>query len=105
MAGIALNLSADHAFKKYDTTVKPFEQSRVLVTSGVFGISRNPMYAGMMLILFGIAVMLGSIVPFIITAVMGLVFDRLFIDAEEKMLADLFGDEFRQYCRHVRRWI
>ena len=49
--GILLNLLADHTFKKHETTVKPFEKSSSLVTGGVFGISRNPMYLGMTLVL------------------------------------------------------
>ncbi len=103
--GIVFNLLADQTFKKYDTTVKPFERSEVLVTSGVFRVSRNPMYLGMQLILVGIAVMLGSLAPFVIVVVMAVIFDRKFIVPEERMLADRFGLEFRQYCRRVRKWI
>ena len=103
--GVVLNLAADQAFKKHNTTVKPFERSNVLVTSGVFGISRNPMYTGMMLILFGMAILLGTVFPFIIVAIMGVVFDRRFITLEERMLEEIFGDQFRQYCRCVRKWI
>jgi len=105
VTGIVLNLLADHAFKKYETTVKPFAKSSVLVTGGVFAVSRNPMYAGMMLILFGIAVMLGSLMPFVIVAFTGFLLNRLFVVPEEKMLEEIFGDEFRQYRRRVRKWI
>lgn len=49
--GLALNLLADRAFKKHDTTVKPFEESTALATTGVFQVSRNPMYLGFVLIL------------------------------------------------------
>ena len=47
--GIALNLIADNAFRAAKTTVKPFEESTALVTSGVFRISRHPMYLGFVL--------------------------------------------------------
>lgn len=63
-SGIALNLAADAAFKKQETTVKPFEESRSLVTSGVYAISRNPMYLGFALILLGIAMFMGAVTPF-----------------------------------------
>jgi protein-S-isoprenylcysteine O-methyltransferase Ste14 len=46
VAGIALNLLANRAFHRADTTVKPFQESKVLITDGVFRISRHPMYLG-----------------------------------------------------------
>ena len=64
VVGCGFNLFADQRFKTNATTVKPFEKSSTLVTSGVFGISRNPMYLGMVLILLGIALLLGSATPF-----------------------------------------
>jgi len=103
--GIVLNLLADRAFKKHNTTVKPFEESAALVTNGVFAITRNPMYLGMTLILLGIAVLLGSASPFIVVIVLPILFDRTFIAPEEKMLEDTFGDRFSEYRRRVRRWI
>lgn len=50
LAGVLLNLVADTAFKKHQTTVKPFEESSALVTSGVYSISRHPMYLGFVLL-------------------------------------------------------
>ena len=67
VVGVALNLLADGAFKRRRTTVKPFEESSALVTEGVFRITRNPMYLGFVLILLGIALGLGSLVPFAVT--------------------------------------
>ncbi len=104
-AGIVLNILADRAFKRQNTTVKPFQQSRVLVTQGVFRISRNPMYLGMVLILAGIAMLMGSASPWIIVTAFAVVFDRLFIRAEERMLAETFGPAFREYKKRVRRWL
>lgn len=103
--GILLNLLADQGFKKHDTTVKPFRKSRSLVTEGVFRISRNPMYVGMTLVLVGIALLLGSLSPFTVAVVLPILFDRVFIRPEERMLEDTFGDRFREYRRRVRRWI
>jgi protein-S-isoprenylcysteine O-methyltransferase Ste14 len=105
IAGIVLNLIADQSFKKHNTTVKPFEESSELVTGGVFGVTRNPMYLGMSLILLGIALLLGSATPLVVVIVLPILFDRVFIMPEEKMLEETFGDEFRQYRNRVRRWI
>ena len=105
LAGIALNVLADQAFKKRGTTVKPFETSSALVTGGVFAITRNPMYLGMILILFGVAALLGSVTPFITVPLLAALLDRVFISPEERMLEDTFGESFRQYRKRVRRWI
>jgi protein-S-isoprenylcysteine O-methyltransferase Ste14 len=103
--GIVLNLLADQAFKKHDTTVKPFEESSVLITEGVFGITRSPMYMGMILILFGVAMLLGSTTPFVVVILLSALLDRMFITPEEQKLEDTFGERFRQYRRRVRKWI
>jgi len=103
--GAALNLLADRAFKKEGTTVKPFEESKALVTNGVFRISRNPMYLGMAAVLFGTAVLLGSATPFLVIPTIAVLFDRIFIVPEERMLTKTFKDQFQQYRKRVRRWI
>jgi protein-S-isoprenylcysteine O-methyltransferase Ste14 len=105
VAGVALNLLADAAFKKHATTVKPFETSSSLLTSGVFRVCRNPMYLGMVLILTGIAGLEGSVTPWIVVPIFGALIDRVFIRAEERMLAEQFGDAWRVYASEVRRWI
>lgn len=103
--GIVLNLGADRALKRHATAVKPFDEPTVLITSGVFSLSRNPMYLGMVLILAGAAVLLGSLTPFIIVPVFPVAIDRTFITAEEHMLDSRFGDRWKQYKASVRRWL
>ena len=105
LAGIALNLLADRAFKRTGTTVEPFETSSALVTSGVFRITRNPMYLGMVLILAGVALLLGTLSPWFVVPVMAVVFDLVFIRPEEAMLEDVFEEPFREYKKRVRRWL
>lgn len=103
--GAVLNMSADRAFTKNGTTVNPFEESRTLVTSGAFRYSRNPMYLGMVLILTGVAFLLGTLSPFIILPVFAITMDRVFIIDEEKKLDHRFGDQWKEYRANVRRWI
>jgi protein-S-isoprenylcysteine O-methyltransferase Ste14 len=103
--GVWLNLSADHAFKQAQTTVKPFEESTVLVTSGAFRYSRNPMYLGFTAILLAEAILLRSITPFIVVAIYPLLMSYLFIRVEERMLTEKFGEEWREYESTVRRWL
>jgi protein-S-isoprenylcysteine O-methyltransferase Ste14 len=103
--GFVLNLLADKALKNYQTTVKPFERSSALVTDGIFGITRNPMYLGMVLILFGVALLLGSVSPLVIVMLLAVLLDRIFIAPEEQKLERAFGDRFNVYGRKVRRWV
>ena len=105
LLGMTLNISADRAFKKTGTTVKPFEVSTTLVTSGVFRYSRNPMYLGMVMILTGVAFLLGALSPFIIIPIFAITMDRVFIVSEENMLDQRFGGKWQQYKENVRRWI
>ena len=103
--GVALNLVADAAFKRCHTTVKPFEESTVLVTDGVFRFSRHPMYLGMVFILLGIAILMGSLTPLIVVVAFGVAMDRVFVGTEEKMLEEKFENTWRQYKGRVRRWL
>jgi protein-S-isoprenylcysteine O-methyltransferase Ste14 len=103
--GIALNLVADRAFQRAQTTVKPYEESAALVTTGVFTFTRNPMYLGYVLILLGVALVLRSLLPFAVIVVFALLIDRVFIRIEEQMLAERFGQQWLAYAQKVRRWV
>ncbi|MGP0094146.1 MAG: methyltransferase family protein [Xanthobacteraceae bacterium] len=105
ISGVALNLVADRAFKHHQTTVKPFELSTSLVTEGVFRLSRNPMYLGMVLILLGIAMVLGTLTPLAVCAAFAVLLHYRFVRMEERMLAEKFGADWRAYSGQVRRWI
>ncbi len=103
--GLVINVLADRAFKKHGTTVKPFAESTHLVTTGMFRFSRNPMYLGFVLVLIGIAVLMGSLTPYAVIAVFAILMDVTFIRVEERMLEKAFGESWLQYKRKVRRWI
>jgi protein-S-isoprenylcysteine O-methyltransferase Ste14 len=105
VTGVALNLMADAAFKEVQTTVKPFEISTALITTGVFRMSRHPMYFGMALILFGIAILMGSLAPLIIIAIFAILMELVFVRTEEKMLEKQFGLAWTTYKNKVRKWV
>jgi protein-S-isoprenylcysteine O-methyltransferase Ste14 len=104
-AGIALNILADLALKRHQTTVKPFEPSTAIVTEGVFGLSRNPMYLGMALGLVGLACLLGSLTPWLVVIGFTILIERVFIRTEESKLGESFGEGYEAYRRRVRRWV
>jgi len=104
-AGLVLAMVADQQFKRRGTTVKPFQASSALVTDGAFRISRHPMYLGMVLLLLGIALCLGSLTPLAIPFVFACFIDVFFIRGEEQQMAEQFGETYREYESRVRRWL
>jgi protein-S-isoprenylcysteine O-methyltransferase Ste14 len=103
--GIAINIVADNALHKADTTVKPFEESSALVTSGAYRISRHPMYLGFALVLIGVAILMGSLTPYIIIPAFVVLMDRVFIQVEERVLEARFGGMWQAYKQKTWRWI
>lgn len=105
VAGAGINLWADQEFKRYGTTVRPFQSSSALVTTGAFRFSRNPMYSGFVLGLIGIAMLLGSLTPYLLIPVFMAFITQAFIRIEEQMLQARFGTAWNQYRQRVRRWL
>jgi protein-S-isoprenylcysteine O-methyltransferase Ste14 len=105
LLGIILNVFADRSLKRHETTIKPFALSRALVTDGVYRVSRHPMYLGMILIIAGIAVLLGSLGAWLTLPLLATLLDLSFIRIEERMLEETFGQAYRSYRRQARRWL
>jgi len=103
--GTVLNIIADGDLRKVATTVKPFEESAALVSTGAYRISRHPMYLGFVLILIGLAVLLGTPTPWVVIPVFIVLMERVFIVVEERMLDDRFAQVWLDYRNRVRRWI
>lgn len=94
-------------FRRAQTTVDPRkpESSASLVSSGIYSVTRNPMYVGFTLLLLALATFLAS--PWSLLVVVGFVLylNRYQIRPEERALTELFGQEFVEYRSRVRRWI
>lgn len=79
---------------------------RVVVSDVIYRYSRNPMYIGAVATSFGLCLLLkGNILSFIGPVFLCLVLQLVFIPYEERQMIDIFGDEYRDYMRKVRRWI
>jgi protein-S-isoprenylcysteine O-methyltransferase Ste14 len=86
-------------------TLAPWDPPRMFVVHGPYRFVRNPMIAGVILFLFGEAFALTSS-PHGIWAVCFLIINLIYIPlVEEPQLERRFGDSYREYCRHVRRFI
>jgi len=103
--GVVMNIWADALFKKHQTTVKPDGKPVYLVAEGPFRISRHPMYLGMLSILFGIAIILGSVITFISPVIFFVIMNQKFIRTEEESMIKEFGEKYYNYQKETKKWI
>lgn len=105
--GITLSLLGVRSFRRAKTTVNPTcpTSSTALVTSGVYRITRNPMYLGFLITLAGAAVLMENAAAFLILPAFVLYLNRFQIRAEEAALQARFGETFFLYRSRVRRWL
>lgn len=87
------------------TTITTILTVKNLQTSGIYAITRNPMYLGLLFLYSGIAIFKGNWWTFLLIPVLVLIVQQYIIRQEEKYLKRQFGDVYTAYCRKVRRWI
>jgi protein-S-isoprenylcysteine O-methyltransferase Ste14 len=105
IAGGGLVFGAVRTLRAAGTTVRPDRRSEHLVTAGVYGLSRNPIYLGFAAILASAGLLLGIAWLLPAAAVAAVVTTRFAILPEERHLAQRFGKRYRDYQKAVRRWI
>jgi len=103
-AGGALAIPAMRGFRSAGTHVEPWKPSSALVTGGIFGWLRNPMYVGLALIVAGLGIALASdwMLVMLVPAVLLLHFGV--VKREERYLEAKFGDAYRAYKERVPRY-
>ena len=94
-------------FAKNKTTISQFTQSETtaLVTSGMYRYSRNPMYLGLVLLTIAATIFFGTWLGIVIVVAFIFLLNLLQIIPEEEALLDIFGEEYVEYKKKVRRWI
>ncbi len=107
VVGALLVILGVYEFRHARTTVNPLtpDNASRVVTSGVYRLSRNPMYLGMALLLLALALHQSDAFSFAWVAGYVAYLNRFQIRPEERELKTLFGDEYRAYTRAVRRWL
>jgi len=93
------------AFQAAGTPIKPFSESTALIRHGLYRWSRNPMYVGAVLLLTGVAILLGSVAPLLVVIAFFALLQEGFVRPEERLLEETFGEPYRAYRRSVRRWL
>ncbi len=105
IVGATLVVLARREFAQHGQPTDPGRPTSKLVTTGVFSVSRNPLYLGGICILVGIALALNLPWVFVLLLPALVACYYVLIAPEERYLAAKFGDEYRMYAATVHRWI
>ncbi|MPY88600.1 MAG: isoprenylcysteine carboxylmethyltransferase family protein [Luteitalea sp.] len=105
LIGLALAAAGVRNFSRAATPVPTNEPTRVLVTTGMHGWMRNPIYLGMFLVYGGIGVAVQSTWVLVLTLPLAVLIRYGVVAREEAYLERRFGDAYIDYRRRVRRWL
>ena len=106
IAAIIIILSINK-FREIKTTISPLnpDNTSSLVSTGIYKYTRNPMYFGLLLMLFSTALFLKNFISFLILPLFILFITKNQILPEEEALENIFGEKYKNYKKKVRRWI
>lgn len=107
LVGVAVGAAAIVQFRRVHTTVNPLvpDGASTFVVAGVYRYSRNPMYLGMAVALFGVAAWWSTLAGYGLVPLFCIYLTRYQIKPEERALRARFHDSFLAYSATVRRWI
>jgi len=103
--GTGICFYAAALFQARGTTKNPQGEATAFVVEMPYTFTRNPMYLGMTLILFGFAVFFASIAMLLAPIAFVVIIDRMVIPLEEQNMERLFGASYTDYKTRVRRWL
>jgi protein-S-isoprenylcysteine O-methyltransferase Ste14 len=103
--GIAISMSGIMQFRRTKNSIVPIRPARSLQTNGIYAVTRNPMYTGLLLQYTGLAICYGNWWTFVLIVAVIAIIRFYVISKEEAYLSRAFGDEYLHYKRKVRRWI
>lgn len=105
LIGFLVMFAGAGLFLRRHTAILPFKPARSLVTSGILGWTRNPMYLGMAIFYVGLAVILNSLAALILLPLVLATVQKQVIAREEAYLERAFGHDYIAYKNRVRRWL
>lgn len=107
LIGLTIALAGVLTFRAHRTTVNPLtpSSSSVVVSNGIYPLSRNPMYLGFLLALAGWVVYLSNVLAAVLLPAFIAYLNRFQIEPEERALLTKFGPSFAHYIAAVRRWL
>jgi len=107
LVGFVIALIGVLQFWRAETTINPHipHKTAHLVDTGIYRLSRNPMYLGMLLVLLALGIYLGNILTLLALPAFVLYVNRFQILPEERQMRKHFGPAFETYAAKVRRWV
>lgn len=107
VVGLGVDVVAVVSFLRARTTINPKapDATRSLVTSGIYSVTRNPMYVGLTLLLTAWGLYLSNALALFLVSGFVSYLTRYQIRPEERILREKFGAGYDNYARRVRRWI
>jgi protein-S-isoprenylcysteine O-methyltransferase Ste14 len=105
VVAICLIVASLGLFRRSGTSPEPWSPASILVATGPYRVTRNPMYLGLAILHCGIALALGSIAAALMLIPLLAIMNFAIIPREEAYLERRFGENYRAYRRKTRRWI
>lgn len=106
-SGIGIIATSVYEFYQSKTTLSPIapEKASTLVISGIYDVMRNPMYVGLILLLVGWGIWLGSFISLILVIGFATYLHFFQVLPEESALSKVFERDYERYLERVPRWL
>jgi protein-S-isoprenylcysteine O-methyltransferase Ste14 len=105
IAGVAINVWAECHFRRAGVGACPFSPAPLVVESGPYRFTRNPMYVGLIALCLSVALLCGAPLNAWTAAAYAIWLHRRYVLPEEQFLMRERGEEYAAYARRVPRWI
>jgi len=103
--GFSLSAGSGIFFRKLGTNPRPGTRATLIVTKGAFKHTRNPMYLGLITMLIGASILLGTFSPLIVIPIIFLILHTKFVLREEQWMEEWFGEPYLEYKNKTPRWL
>jgi len=103
--GFGIMIRAWWLFQQHETAICPTAETTSIIVGDIYKLTRNPMYLGMIMILIGIALLVGSWPYYFVAIVYAVILNHVFCPYEERKLLAQYGIEYADYTVRVRRWV
>jgi len=103
--GFGIMMRAWWLFRQHQTAICPTAETTSFINDDIYAFTRNPMYLGMVLMLLGVALLLGRWPYYLAAAVYALILNHVFCRYEEAKLLQQYGRRYADYAASVRRWL
>ena len=103
--GFSLGLGSGLYFRRLGTNPRPGAKATLIVTTGPFKYTRNPMYLGLTIMLIGTSILLGTFSPVLVIPIFFILVQTQFVLREEKLMEQWFGQPYLEYKKKTPRWL